>query len=160
MSAAAVHSILARCLLDARFCNRLIINPSSVLRPFGLDARAHADFLAIDLDRIRRLSGQITKVQLNGLWQWFLSTRLLIKHYGIESDVFTAFREIHQNCRSNASSNRVEQTSRFLVFLNDFIDQRGERAYPGLRDVLGHEECVWNVNRSLSQNAPLSESRK
>ncbi|MDR3632350.1 MAG: hypothetical protein P4L84_00860 [Isosphaeraceae bacterium] len=149
-TASTVHAILARCLIDATFCEHLASHKGDVLGRFGLDDAASRDFMNLDFRIVRRFAGQITKVQSNGLWQWFPFTRQMLKSLGLELEVFTAYSAQYQRARATRELNRAEQTSDFVkfLFMQPCVSQLD--VYPGLRDLLLHEELNWSVQTAAA----------
>lgn len=151
----SVQSILARCIVDVPFLDLLARDPGAALEGYALDERTRQGFHELDVERLRRFAGLITKVQNNGLWQPLPYTRALMNGYGLESDVFVAYVEAHQRNRAEAIG-RDEQTRRFLGFLGDYLERRQSPACPGLRDVLVHERVLWEIERFSGSPEPPS----
>lgn len=147
MSSAIVNSILARCLTDAAFLEHLERNTSAALKSYNLDPKTYAEFVKLDLGRMRNLAGQITKVQNNGLWEHFLHTRMLLRHYGIEFEVFVAYRDSHAQNRKNRLAQK-QQFDHFSAFLLNYIGSQEPSRYPALRDILVHERTTWQMRLS------------
>lgn len=148
-----VQSILARCIVDIPFLDLLARDPGAALQGYDLDERTRRGFRELDVERLRRFAGLITKVQNNGLWQPIPHTRALLNHYGLESDVFVAYAEVHQRNRTTAIG-RDEQTRRFLDFLRGYLALRQAPACLGVREVLAHERVLWEIERFVDPREP------
>jgi hypothetical protein len=153
MSNSVIQSILARCIVDPPFLDRLVVAPLEALHGYDLDHKTRAQFAELDVHRLRGFAGLVTRVQNNGLWQDFSATRSLLVHHGLDLEVFAAYCPQHQHTRSEGKLGRDEQTRRFLAFLHDWI---APREIPCLADVLAHETFVWDVRRSFAGAPPSS----
>lgn len=142
MSSGTAQSILARCLVDADFLDALTSTPAAILADYGLDERTRRDFLNLDLSTVRRLAGFITKVQNNGLWQYFAYTRRLLAHYQLDSAIFSTYTRLHQRQRD---LDRRAQTYAFLTFLEREIGNLDRDRAPALSDVMAHERALWEL---------------
>lgn len=158
MSNSTVNEILARCVVSPAFLEQLATNPAEALAGYTLDARTYSDFLALDVRRLRHFAGVVTKVQNNGLWQWLPDTRAVLVHYGLDLDVFVAYRELHQAHRAQRKASRNEQTRQFITFLREYLHARGYESSPGLRDILAHESFTWEIRAALEEAGPSGES--
>jgi hypothetical protein len=151
MSNATINSILARCIVDTAFLDQLASDPPGALNGYALEPQTYADFLKLDIARLRGFAGLVTKVQNNGLWEHFLYTRKLLNYYRIDLEVFTAYRDIHlQNRRAGLSRN--QQIERFLSFLWKRIEDDRDYEYLGLREILAHEKITWETRLAFSTN--------
>ena len=110
----------------------------------------YSDFIQIDIERIRSFAAFIAKVQHNHLFEAFPHTRMLLKLYGLEMEVFKAYLEHHQKNRRKQLS-RDQRTQMFLIVLKRYIGEVADSEYAGLMDVLCHEQAVWEIHRFLSK---------
>jgi hypothetical protein len=154
----SVQSILARCIVDVRFLDLLTRDREKALHGYDLNEEARRDFRSFDIERLRRFSGLITKVQNNGLWQPIPQTRALLNYYCLESDVFVAYTDIHQRNRAVGAISRNEQTLCFLNFLRSYLESQRTPVCLGLSEVLAHERIQWEIER-FSQSSDLLPSR-
>lgn len=160
MDSGVVNSILARCLLDSAFLQLLAHDPTAALEGYILDARTHADFLGLNIDKVRNFAGFITKVQHNYLWESFRYMRALLRLYKIEIEVFAAYLPIHQRIRADGRVSKNQKIESFLAFLLAYLDSQEGSRYPGLRDILLHESMLWEIGialRSYQSPTPLSD---
>jgi hypothetical protein len=145
---ATVTSIVARCLTEPDFLSVLCSRPSEALAGYPLADRTRRDFLTLDVDRIRRFGGLITKVQHNYLWEGFAGTLYLTKHFGIELSAFAEYRgAIGGQPRPDT---REQRTAAFLDFLSTYIARHGPRRWAALRAVLTHERHTWSVANEVA----------
>jgi len=143
MAEGAVEEVIARCLLDPVFADRLRRTPNRALHPYGFDANTRKEIKAADLDKILRFAGFINKVQHNHLWEFFPITRKMLCYYGIELEVFTAYR-VRLSPQLRAGS-LEDKTRSFLDFLEHYLSDKQEH-YPGLSEALQHERGIWEVS--------------
>lgn len=153
MSSATINSILARCIVDPEFLDRLANDPSVALNGYALDPQIYSDFLKLDITRLRNFAGLVTKVQNNGLWEHFLHTRTLLNYYRIDLEVFIAYRDAHLQNRQ-AQLSRNQQIERFLSFLQEYLEAEYSK-YPALREILVHEQLTWEIRLSFSTGKRL-----
>ena len=148
MTSSAVNSIIARCITDAQFLEQLHNSPLGTLSKYQLSSKEHNDFLNLDLDSLGDYVGLITKVQNNGLWQWFRYTRNIMDYYELDLDIFREFSHIHQYGRAR-KQNRDTQTRNFVSHVKDYLGVRDADAFPGLSDVLQYEYLMWKTRVKL-----------
>src|SRR5262245_21728495 len=152
-----IQSILARFLMDPAFIESVRANPQEALSEYRLNPSLCTQIGNADLDRIRRFSGFICKVQHNHLWDWFSGTRAMLNYYGIELDVFTRYRPI-QLLRKTRMSDANGRIRRFLEFLREHATKQN---FPGLLQVLEHEWAIWEVQAAAAaRNAARSKVRR
>jgi hypothetical protein len=151
---AAVESVLARCLLDADFLGAVSSDPAAALAGYDLDERTRGDLEALDFSKVRKFAGFITKVQHNYLWDPMPFTRALLKHHGVEIELFAAYHARHLELREEGAS-RPAKISSFLEFAQAFVT---ERDYPGLREILLHERIRWELE-SLPPTGTVPDAR-
>lgn len=154
MSGVAVQQFLARCLVDPHFFDKARADLDSALGCFGLTEDERQDFRRFDLDRVRSFAGLVTKVQNNGLWQTFPSTRLLMDRYALDLELFAAYRVQHQHDRADAASH-VTRTRHFAAFFRDWLAEQGPDRYPGLLDVFQHERLWLEHRLALKSEEPM-----
>jgi hypothetical protein len=154
MDSSVVNTIIARCLLDAGFLERMALDPSAALEGYALDARTRADFLVLNTDKIRNFAGFITKVQHNYLWESFPYTRALLKLYKIEIEVFVAYLPMHQCIRAEGRATKDQKIESFVAFLLAYLDSQEHSQYPGLREILLHERILWEIGITLGAGKP------
>lgn len=149
MFQSSVETIIARCLLEPGFLGTLSTKPE-----FREEMDGH--FEQADVDKIRRFAGFICKVRHNYLWNSFPATRRLMRHYGIELDVFTKYRIEHATPLLSTKSESVdERTLRFVNFLDLYFSFHADsHFYPALREVLRHERLIWETrSEGITANA-------
>jgi len=149
MNSAPINSILARCLLDVGFLDRISCDPITVLQAYDLDDRTWTDFLRLDVNRVRYFAGFITKVQHNYLWESFPYTRALLKLYQIEIEVFTAYLAIYQQLRAQGAISKDQKIESFMKFLLAYLEPSKKVELPGLQEVIAHEHMEWEIRRAL-----------
>ncbi len=154
MTSSAVQQFLARCVVDPPFLKLAREDLDIALAGFDLTAQERRDFLDLDLGRVRTFAGLVTKVQNNGLWQIFPHTRLLVDHYGLDLDLFSAYQENHQRDRAN-QIDRIERIRHFAVFFGQWFDSFDATSYPCLRDVFQHEHLWFEQRHSLRREERL-----
>lgn len=153
MSGRSVQQFLARCVVDPPFFEAAIADLEAALASFDLTEQERLDFARLDLGRVRSFAGLITKVQNNGLWHTFPSTRLLIDHYGLDLELFTDYRLQHQLDRGAAPVDHTERTRHFAAFFPEWVAARGVHRWPGLLDVFHHER-MWLEQRLALADEP------
>jgi hypothetical protein len=139
-----VEEILARCLTDPPFLERLVADRDTALKAYPLDAQTRADFVKIDMQRLRRFSGFIAKVQHNYLWDYFPATRRLLQHSRIEIDFFTNYRAIQLSAQSPAQS-QSDKVRRFADHLATFAAKLPGLA--ALTTALRYERACWELRQ-------------
>jgi hypothetical protein len=149
MDSGVVNSILARCLLDSAFLQLMVRDPSAALEGYVLDEQTQADFLTLNIDKVRNFAGFITKVQHNYLWESFPYTRALLKLYKIEIEIFVAYFPTHQRIRAEGRASKNQKIESFLTFLLAYLDSQEGSRYPGLREILLHESMLWEIGIAL-----------
>lgn len=155
MDSEVVISILARCLLDTTFLQRVACDPASALADYPLDERSQADFLQLDVERVRNFAGFIAKVQHSYLWEAFPYTRALLKLYQIEIAVFVEYLPTHQRIHAEGAA-REQKIASFVAFLHAYIDARGDARFPALRDLLTHERLLWELSQALGAGGAVA----
>lgn len=156
MENAVVNSILARCIVDPLFLGTLARDPGDALAAYKLDPATLAEFMRLDTQRIVGLAALVTKVQNNGLWQWLPYTRRLLIQHGLETEVFSAYGEIHQRNRSDGPIGQDEQTRRYLRFLEERLGRPAYRSAFGIHDMLAHERIKWEMRTACLAAAGTS----
>jgi hypothetical protein len=151
MSTASINSVLARCLVEPHFLDRLAADPAGALSQYDLDRQTRSEFLELDPARIRKLAGFITAVQNNQLWEMLPATRSLLKHFGMEVEIFSRYRETHQNLRSTPGVSREEKIFRFLQFLAAELEASNSPRLHELCNVFLHERLRWQAGCSLTR---------
>lgn len=138
---AAVESVLARCLLDADFLRAVGSDPAAALAGYDLDERTRRELVSLDVAKVRNFAGFVTKVQHNYLWDPMPFTRALLKHHGVEIELFAEYHARHLELRAQGAS-RAAKIDSFLDFVAAWV--RAD-AHPGLREVLLHERIQWEL---------------
>jgi hypothetical protein len=146
-----VEEILARCLTDPPFLERLVADRDTALKVYPLDAQARADFVRTDMQQLRRFSGFIAKVQHNYLWDFFPATRRLLQHYRIEIAFFANYRAIQLSARSPAQS-QSDKIRRFADHLATFA--AGTPRFAGLAIALRYERACWELRQIAPARRP------
>lgn len=146
MTEGAIEEIMARCLLDPSFAQAIRRKPAKALKAYRLGAVVRRQVESADFEKILRFSGFICKIQHNHLWDSFPVTRQLLSRYGIELEVFSAYRP-HQLSQILNSSSRDDRTRSFLNFLERYLADRARAGqhFPALAEVLRHERNIWEV---------------
>ena len=150
MTDGIVEQVIARCLVEPGFAEALRSEPLKTLSVYSSDSAIQRSFASADIQKILRFSGFINKIQHNHLWEYFPATRQLLRYYGIELDIFTAYRPLQLSMNLKASS-LDDKTRSFLDFLEQFMrPQESQRRYPGLTQILIHERSIWEISRTPS----------
>lgn len=149
VSNAQIQSILARCLMEPDFLDRVTADPASVLDGYGLEESARAAFIEFDFSRIRNFAGFIAKVQHNYLWESFPGTLNLLKLTGLQIPIFSSYNRIHQRLRTESSAGKEEKIRRFLEYLDGELEHHREPGVAVLRDVMAHEAIMWRLAAHL-----------
>ncbi|MFI1400582.1 hypothetical protein [Streptomyces sp. NPDC020681] len=153
---AAVSSVVARCLLDPGYLDRLTQSPDDELAELPVDAETRVAIAGLDFERVRLFAGFISKVQHNDLWDNFPGTRALLKYCGAELATFADYRAQHLELGRAAKPSRAAKTLAFLDFLESRLRSPDAPEYPGLLDVLTHERLHWEVTESvLERRLPI-----
>jgi hypothetical protein len=147
-----IHRVLARCIVNADFLQRVTLDPVSTLAPYGLDDDAMRGFQSC-AQSIAKYAALITAVQNNGLWQYIPASRTLLKRYGLDLRAFMGFREQHQRNRMLKDVTRDTLTKTFLKFLQELLDCDSAFDRPLLKLVFTHERAVWKMERIQKSSA-------
>jgi hypothetical protein len=146
VSNATVTSVLARCLLDVGFLERVHAHPHSALREYAVDERTRSDLASLEIDRVRSFAAFIARVQHNFLWESFPYTVKLMKLHGIELAVFANYLGTHQRLRRSGVS-IDERLVAFLGYLRGYLESVPMPQRSTMLDVLTHEQAEWQVRR-------------
>ena len=140
-----VEEILARCLTEPSFLASLATNPGAALAAYPLDAKTRAAFVNMDMQRVRRFSGFIGKVQHNYLWDFFPAARRLLQRYKVEIEVFAEYRAIQllPELRAQKQSDKIR---RFAAYLSNYAIKRPE--FIGLAAAVRYERACWELRKS------------
>ena len=148
LDAGATTAVLARGLVDRKFTRALLRG-----RPQRLTPAARAAAAAVDAARLALFAGFITKVRHTDLFEHLPGTLGLLRHYGLEIEVFRDYYlERDPQPRGDTNAKVAAVTAHFMRFA---ATRRG-RTVAGLADVLSHERCQWEVRRAVSQGAPIA----
>jgi len=154
MSARIVDTVIARCLLEPGYLDRLRDGLDAELDLLRVDDATRAELARLDVAQVRRFSGLISKVQHNDTWEQFPLTRALLKFYGMELEVFAAYRDRHLSLLGRGRLTREAKTFSFVSFLGDYLANSATDACPGLIDLLVHERSTWEVALELADTDP------
>ncbi|MEU8547243.1 hypothetical protein AB0C81_09635 [Streptomyces roseoverticillatus] len=144
-----MNSVVARCLLDPGYLDRLARDPHGELAALPAGEETRLAIGTLDVGRVRLFAGFVTKVQHNDLWDTFPLTRALLRHYGTEIETFADYRAHYvELCRAGKPS-RAEKATRFLTFLESRLRAAARTDCPGLLDVLIHERLQWEVTQEV-----------
>ncbi|WP_144440829.1 hypothetical protein [Streptomyces roseifaciens] len=144
-----MNSVVARCLLEPGYLDRLARDPQRELTALPVDEETRAAIGTLDVGQVRLFAGFVTKVQHNDLWDTFPRTRALLRYYGIELETFADYRAHYvEMCRAGKPS-RAEKAARFLRFLERRLRDSARANCPGLLDVLIHERLQWEVTQEV-----------
>ncbi|MFG2987314.1 hypothetical protein ACGFYQ_39795 [Streptomyces sp. NPDC048258] len=157
MTTAAVQQFLARCVVDPPFLVLARNDLQGALSGLDLTGQERQEFLSLDLNRVRTFAGFVTKVQNNTLWHTFPYTRLLVDHYGLDLELFSAYQAQHQ-CDRADQVDRTERTRHFAAFFPGWVASIGATRYPGLLDLFQHER-LWFEQRLALQVAVPDQGR-
>jgi hypothetical protein len=157
VSARGVQQFIARCVVDPPFLDLAANNLSSALADFDLSEQERIDFTTLDLAHVRTFAGLVTKVQNNGLWSTFPTTRLLIDWYGLDLDLFTDYRSQHQHDRCAPDVSHTDRVRHFCDFFAAWVEPRSNQ-YLGLLDVFNHERILYGQRLALQSVDVTSES--
>lgn len=149
MTYGTVETIVARCLVDTDFVEAVGTDAATALRSYEFGTGLLKDLKKLEIDKVRRFAGFIGMVQHNYLWESFYGTRQLLRLYGIELDVFVAYRKRQLSLAENLS--RADRTRFFLDFLEtDFLNAQGVVSRcPCLIEVLHHERTIWELDQRV-----------
>jgi hypothetical protein len=150
---AQVHRVVARCLVDPAFLQRLEDDDSSALAGYQLDDGTVREFKTI-AGQLRKYAGLIATVQNNGLWQHIPATRLLLKRHDLDLRTFVAFRAQHQANRARRGLGRDVSTATFFEFFGELLITDSQYHRPMLAEVFGHERLVWEMQRAAVDPRP------
>jgi hypothetical protein len=152
MNNRALNAVIARCILDVAFASALIDREAAALREYDLDDEECSQITPALIKKVRAFAAFICKVQHNDLWDSFPCTRALMRHYGLEHEVFRAYAPRYQNVRAVPSS-RAMRRRYFIDFLRDGYGKKYVVACPWIVDVALHErvleECRANQDESV-----------
>ena len=151
MSNEKIQSIIARCLTEPDFLDRIRAGPGATLRDYALDQGTRSKLLEFDFTPLEKFAGFIAKVQHNYLWEAFPGTLKLLQITGLQIPIFSSYNRIHQQLRANGLAGRNEKTRSFLRFLKEELEQRQEPGVAVLREVLAHEELLWRIESQLGE---------
>lgn len=154
MSARTVDAMIARCLLEPGYLDRLRDGLDAELDLLRVDDTTRGELAGLDVAQVRRFGGLISKVQHNDTWERFPLTRALLKFYGMELEVFAAYRDRHLSLLRGGRPTREAKTLSFLSFLDGYLASTATGACPGLIDVLVHERSTWEVAGELTDTGP------
>jgi hypothetical protein len=144
-----VSSLVARCLLDPCYLDRMARDPDEELAGLAVGAETRAAIAGLDVERVRLFAGFISMVQHNDLWADFPYTRALLRYYRAELATFADYRRRHLELSRAGKPSRAAKTTAFLDFLRTRLRDAEASAYPGLLDVLTHERLHWEVAQRL-----------
>lgn len=134
--------MIARCLTEPRYLESLI-------------SKQRDPAILLELRRMRLFGAFISKVQHNHLWDSFPATRQLMQRFGIEFDLFLAYRMENLNDRPHRI-HREAKITRFVRFLDRTLTRSRYRRFSLLADVFRHERNIWELSSekcwSLSPN--------
>jgi hypothetical protein len=148
MTAGAIlHRVLARCLIDPVFLQRVEDHGPGAFTDYDLDEAAAKEFQAI-APQIAKYAGLVATVQNNGLWQYIPATRLLLKRYGLDLKAFVAFRAQHQANRAQRGLDRNTLTASFFSFFERLLSEDADFNNTLLVDVFFHERTMWEMERA------------
>lgn len=153
MTTAAVQHFLARCVVDPPFLELARSDLQRALSGLDLTGQERREFLGLDLNRVRTFAGFVTKVQNNTLWHTFPYTRLLVDHYGLDLDLFSAYQAQHQ-CDRTDRVDRTQRTRHFAAFFPGWLASIGTTHYPGLLDLFQHERIWFEQRLALQASLP------
>jgi len=144
----SVESIVARSLTDPTFLEALIANPNKALDSGCLDSKAKSEFLVADLAKLRAFSGFICKVQHNFLWESLPATRKLLAFFGMEIELFAAYRKTQISHKTKNEERRISIV-RFIDFLKSYSKRKQEPPFQIVHEVLRHERASWEARLTL-----------
>jgi hypothetical protein len=130
-----IQSVLARSIMDIDFMNALAGKAKK--------KKAEEHIFNASVKGLKYFSGFIAKVQHNFLWNDFMLTRKMLIRQKIELEVFTAYLPEHQNNKRNKIPGEKEKIMRFVSFLKNYLEQRPQRRYRLVYNVLLHEEAMF-----------------
>jgi hypothetical protein len=146
----ATTRVLARGLAERRFCRALLAR-----RVPRLPADERLAAAAVDAERLALFAGFITKVRHSDLFEHIPGTLALLRIHGAELAVFRDYYLAHDpQPRGDTRAKMVAM----LAHLADFAATRRGRAIVGLRDVLAHERCLWEIRQALAAPQPSTSA--
>jgi hypothetical protein len=136
-----INAVVARCLIDGSFAQLVDADPAAAWNEMNAPASAWEQLGQLDCDRLALVAGFIANVKHSELWKPLFGTRSLLRHYGRESDVFSAY------CRARGSNAKTvaERVVSFAKFLTSYLFEHGQDL-PILADVLQHEATIATFN--------------
>jgi hypothetical protein len=141
-----IQSVLAHSIMDDGCMHRLA----------GKSKIPNTDIL-ISKQTVKGLqyfSGFIAKVQHNFLWNDFILTRKMLIKQEMEIEVFTAYLAQHQYNKRN----RLPELTRinlFVSFLKNYLQQRNQRRYRIVYNILLHEEAMFALKQQSDADNAL-----
>jgi hypothetical protein len=159
MSVKDINSVLARCLVDAKFFHDLQKHPEDTLTSSGLGRVERAAFREMDLAALRQFVGFVIKVQNNHLYSSFPITRKLLSYYGLDHEVFLGFHSHHQQLRSRSGTSRAIKTKAFMTYFQDYLTQLSGIEFLVLSNCFTNESLLLKVQQAWEklQNDRIGE---
>ncbi len=150
----AVTALVARCLLDPGYVDRLAAAERTESAALSHGEQVCGVAGELDVGRVRLFGGFISKVQHNDVWSQFPVTCSLLRLCGAELEVFADYRARHLELIRRGKPTPALKTVALLDFLEERIRGSAGINCPGLLDVLTHERLQWEVAQSLEQHCP------
>jgi hypothetical protein len=138
--------MIARCLTEPRYLESLIV-------------KQRDPAILLELRRMRLFGAFISKVQHNHLWDNFPATRKLMQQFGIEFDLFLAYRMENLNHRPHRI-HRDAKITRFVRFLDRTLTRSRYRRFSLLADVFRHERNIWELSSEKCSSVSASENKE
>lgn len=112
------------------------------------------------LKGLKYFGGFITKVQHNYLWMDFKLTRKMMMRQKVELEIFTAYAPEHQKNKKIKGLKQDDKIHCFVAFLKKYLNNRQQRKYRLVLNVLVHEEAMFLLKTGLVSAEPVVHTSK
>jgi hypothetical protein len=147
-----VDEIIARCLVEPTFLDALHSDAEGALDGYALNAQERRSFQELDTGRLRQFAGFVGKIQHNFLWESFPATLKVLRHLGIELEVFAQYRPFQLSPESR-NAVQIQKIRNFLAFLDRYLTEHAQ--YAPLHAVMRHERAIWALRQTDSVEVPV-----
>jgi hypothetical protein len=151
-SARRVHAVLAAIMADPALLERWRRDPAS-LSETGLEP---AD---LDLEKIRRFAGLVTKVRQNDLRLELPNTFKLLDIAGLSIELFAAYAKPAADLRTAGRKSKPDRIRALVEFLDDWLN-RSDRAQALAWDMIRHETAILALRQEGAPECTLRPSRR
>lgn len=145
-----VHSVLAAAMADPVLLERWRREPSSI-------AASGNGASAIDLTKVWRFSGLVTKVRYSDLRSNLPVTFRMLDAAGVSIELFAAYAPTAAGLRKAGLNSKSAKLDAFMNFLDGWLD-RTSPVHTLLWDMIRHESAIFHVQTSAAgrSDAPPS----